>query len=320
MFPFSTGFSHRRRSGPEEEEPHDPGGRCGDGKGGGKVDAGDPLHLFSQIGGHWFLQGEESYQQGGEEGGESAVEEFSGDISSDGKPAAAEEGENLAVDGEPGPAQHEGRHGHAPRHATRAGEGPDAGGEFDGPGEEPLGPFLGKTQWGEQDAQQPGERREGPGEKEQTDDHGKKDHKGTDIQGGEEGVLHRSGKGGGKPLRLELGGHPGLAAFFAPPVKSEKQPHTDGCGGVRQGEEDAHPAAGEYARPHYAQNKGRAGVVAEGKEALSLGLGAHPLLVEAQGRPGPYGVAAHKARTKAEAQAPGTLKSGRMSPSSARPM
>ena len=67
---------------------------------------------------------------------------------------------------------------------------------------------------------------------------------------------------------------------------------------MRQGEEDAHPAAGEYARPHYAQNKGRAGVVAEGKEALSLGLGAHPLLVEAQGRPGPYGVAAHKAQDK----------------------
>ena len=47
-----------------------------------------------------------------------------------------------------------------------------------------------------------------------------------------------------------------------------------------QVEQHAHLAAGKDPRPHHAQNKGGAGIVAEGEQPLGLGLGTHALLVE----------------------------------------
>ena len=47
-----------------------------------------------------------------------------------------------------------------------------------------------------------------------------------------------------------------------------------------QVEQHAHLAAGKDPSPHHAQNKGGAGIVAEGEQPLGLGLGTHALLVE----------------------------------------
>lgn len=50
----------------------------------------------------------------------------------------------------------------------------------------------------------------------------------------------------------------------------------------------AEPATGEHPSPHHAQNEGGTRVVAEGQQALGLRLGAHAVLVEADGRLGSH--------------------------------
>ena len=208
------------------------------------------------------------------------MEELAADVGPDGEAAAADEGEDLAVDGKARPAQEEGGHGQLPRGGPVAGEGPYPAGELDEAGEEPLRPPGGKAQRGEQGAQQTGQTGQQPGEKEQLDDHREKDHEGADIQGGEEGVFDGAGEGGGDPLRLEGGRGPPLPAFPLPLVEAEEKPHTHRGGGVGQVEEETHPAAGKDTGSHHAQDEGGPGVVAEGQQPLRLCLGAHALLIE----------------------------------------
>ena len=97
--------------------------------------------------------------------------------------------------------------------------------------------------------------------------------------------------GPGLPLLLP-GGWAGL-------VKTEENADADGGGRVGQIEQRDHPVAGEHPSPHHAQNEGGTGVVAEGQQALGLRLGAHAVLVEADGRLGSHRVAADEAQAKA---------------------
>ena len=69
------------------------------------------------------------------------MEELAKDVAPHGEAAPADEAEYLAVDGEPCPAEHEGRHSDGAGHLSGdVAEAPDAGGELDEADEEHGGP------------------------------------------------------------------------------------------------------------------------------------------------------------------------------------
>ena len=108
---FSTAFFHPPGGQQEEEEPHAPGGDGGDGQGLVEVQGGQGLGLLGQIGGHRGVQGEQPGQQAQQAGGDQAVEQLAPQIGPHGQAGVPQEGQHLAVDGQAGPAQHEGGHG-----------------------------------------------------------------------------------------------------------------------------------------------------------------------------------------------------------------
>ena len=149
------------------------------------------------------------------------------------------------------------------------------------------------------------------------DDHRKKDHKGADIQGGEKGALHRTGKGDGEALGLKLGGGRALfpaISIFSGLVKAEHQPHAHRRQGVGQVEKHPHRAAGKDPRAHHSQDEGGAGIVAEGQQPLRLGAGTHPLFIEADGGLGPHRVAPHKAQGEGGGAGPADVEQGAHDP------
>ena len=79
-------------------------------------------------------------------------------------------------------------------------------------------------------------------------------------------------------------------------VEAKDQSHTErGCG-VDQAQQQPYPAVGKDAGPHHTQDKGRAGIVAEGQQPLTLRLGALAVFIEGQSGPGTHGIPAHKAK------------------------
>ena len=224
------------------------------------------------------------------------MQQLARQIGPQGQPAAPQKGQYLAVDGQTGPAQHKGGHGH-PAGQRPVGEGGHPGGHLQHPGNQPLRPLLGQPQGEQQTGEQTGCGGQQAGQGQHAHRHGKKQNEGADVQGGLQSARDRPGEGGGKAGGLKLGRRavfpPGALAGL---VKPEQQAHDQGGEQVRQIEQQPHQPAAKEPRPHHAQNKGGAAVVAEGQQPLGLGAGALAALIQLNGCPGPHRIAPHKAQ------------------------
>ena len=190
-------------------------------------------------------------ERGGEAGGDEAVAQLARQVGAHGQPAVPDEGQHLAVDAHPGPAQHEGRHGHPL--GPRPGEGGHPGGQLQQTGHQPPGPLLPHAEQG----QHPGQAGQCPVGGQQLQHHGEEHHKGADAQRGLEGLAHRPGEGGAGPDGLKGGpGGTALPALVPAPVEAEEDAHQDGGGGMGQVEQQPHPAGAEHPRPHHPQDEG----------------------------------------------------------------
>ena len=91
----------------KKEQEHSPG----DGQGGVKIGSGNALHLLDQIGGYTLFQRKHPKDKAGEGGGKKTVEKLTANVSSGIEAAFSQKREDLAVDGDPRPAQKKGGHG-----------------------------------------------------------------------------------------------------------------------------------------------------------------------------------------------------------------
>ena len=277
-----------------------------------EIHARNASHLVGQVIGDRRLQRKEADQDGDEQGGQAAVEQLAYQIGAHGQAAAPDEGEHLTVDGDAGPPQHEGGQNKLAAEGAVAGESPHTGGDLQRSGKQTLGPLRGEAEGGEHRPQHLGQPGQEAGADKELNHHGEKDHKGADVQRGQKGVFDGAGKGCCEALGVELG--PGLPLLppggWAGLVKTEENADADGGGRVGQIEQHSHPATGEHPSPHHAQNEGGTRVVAEGQQALGLRLGAHAVLVEADGRLGSHRVAADEAQGESGGAGPADVEQG----------
>ena len=80
------------------------------------------------------------------------MQQLSAEIGAHRKPAVPQKGQNLTVDGQSRPAQHKGGHGQSSGDSS-PGQGGNAGGQLDHPGQQPSGPNAVHPQGAEQKGQ-----------------------------------------------------------------------------------------------------------------------------------------------------------------------
>ena len=147
------------------------------------------------------------------------MEEFSGKIGFDRQTASSEKGEDLTVDGKPGPAQHKGGQFQSAAAVTRT-QAADAAGELQQTGEQPFPPERVQPSRSEQS----GQCGKKTGESEQVNGNRKEENEGADIQCGTQGVFDGVREGGGKVRRRDPnGGYIHAAAGRPGFVETEKK-------------------------------------------------------------------------------------------------